>query len=67
MSDAPPTDLLGRPIPETERRLLDLYRGLLALLERDLAPCAEANVREAAAALWQAVNDLALSDERPDL
>jgi hypothetical protein len=60
-------DLLGRPSSAVEARLLEAYRGLLALLEEDLPPCADANVREAAAALWQVVNDLALTDDRPEL
>ena len=63
----PAQDLLGRDLTETERRVLDLYRALLALLETDLPPNVDANVREAAAAMWQSVNDLALTDDRPDL
>jgi hypothetical protein len=60
-------DLLGRDLTAAEARLLEAYRSVLALLELDLPPCAVANVQEAAAALWQVVNDLALSDERPSL
>lgn len=59
-------DLLGRDMTAVERRLLSAYRTLEALLGEDLPPCAEAGVREAAAALWQVVNDLALRTERPD-
>jgi hypothetical protein len=59
-------DLLGREATPTERRLLSSYRALDAVLaEPDLAPCVAANVREAVAALWQAVNDLGLRFERP--
>ncbi len=60
-------DLLGRPLTPVETKLLAAYRQLIALLSEDLPPSADANVREAAAALWNAVNDLALIDERPDL
>jgi hypothetical protein len=60
-------DLLGRDLTATETRLLEAYRSLLALLELDLAPNVAANVREAAASLWQVVNGLALVDERPEL
>jgi hypothetical protein len=61
-------DLLGHETTAAERRLLEAYRALLALLaEPGLPPCAVANLKEAAAAMWQVVNDLALVDERPDL
>ncbi len=58
------TDLLGRPVTAVEAELLDLYRRLKALLERDdLEPCTRAAVRNALAALWNGVNDLALEHE----
>ena len=61
-------DVLGGPLSEPETALLDAYGQLLALLERgDLPPCAETGVREAVACLWQSVNDLALTDDRPEL
>jgi hypothetical protein len=60
-------DLLGRDMTAAETRLLAAYRGLLELLKEDLPPSAAANVREAAAAMWQVVNDLALVADRPDL
>lgn len=56
-------DLLGRPLDADEQALLDSYEGLKALLDRPLAPCAAANVRAALAAMWNAVNDLALTHE----
>ncbi len=60
-------DLVGREMTPVERRLLRAYDGLSALLaEPDLPPCALANLREAAAALAVAVNDLALRYVRPD-
>jgi hypothetical protein len=60
-------DLLGRTLTPTERSLLAAHRALLRVLhEPDLPPCVAANVREAGAALWQAVNDLALRLERPE-
>jgi len=64
---APQKDLLGRPMTATEQRLLSAYEGLKALLREDLPPSAAANVREAVAALWQVVNDLALASDRPDV
>ena len=66
MSPAP-TDLLGRPLSALEQQLLASYDGLLALLGQDLPPSVAANVREAVAALWQVVNDLALPRPRPDV
>jgi hypothetical protein len=59
------TDLLGRPATAVESELLDLYRRLKALLERDdLEPCTRAAVRGALVALWNGVNDLALEHEQ---
>jgi hypothetical protein len=62
-----PRDLLGRSLSPVEAQVLETYRGVLALLKEPLPPSVDANLREAAAALWQIVNDLALADERPDL
>jgi hypothetical protein len=60
-------DLLGRPMTDEEQRLLAAYRELGAIAALGSLPaCARANVLEALAALWQAVNDLALTDERPE-
>ena len=59
------TDLLGRPLTDTEDELLELYRRLKALLARDdLAPCVRAGARAALVGLWNAVNDLGLADEQ---
>lgn len=59
------TDLLGRPLTETERTLLTTYETLKHLLAReDLPPCAEHNIRKALASLWQATNDLDLQFEQ---
>ena len=61
-------DLLGREMTESEKALLAAYEELKRLLDRDdLAPCTRANVAEAIAALWQAVNDLALVEDRPSV
>jgi hypothetical protein len=61
----PSTDLLGRPLTPVETELLDLYNRLKVLLERDdLEPCARAAARNALAALWNGVNDLALEHEQ---
>ena len=62
-----PTDIQGRPMTEDEQALMSAYDTLKALCERDLSPCAAANVREALAALWQACNDLCLTDDRPNV
>ena len=60
-------DLLGREMTATETKILRAHRSLTALLaEPDLPPCAVAGLKEAAAATWQVVNDLALRFERPD-
>ena len=59
------TDLLGRPTTPDEDELLELYRRCTALLARDdLAPCARAGARAAAAGLWNVVNDLGLEHEQ---
>ena len=62
---APGKDLLGGDLTPQEGRLLAAWEQLKALLDDDLPPSARAAVEEALAALWQAVNDLALTDERP--
>ena len=68
MADTTSTDLLGHPLTGFEKELLATYEALKALLRHDdLAPCASANVKDAIAALWNAVNDLALTDDRPDI
>lgn len=61
------TDIQGRALTDDEKALLDAYEALKALADRDLAPCGAANVREALAALWQACNDLCLTDDRLDV
>lgn len=46
---------------EGERRLVECYEGLVAVLRDhgdDLAPFAERNALKAAAALWQVMNGL---------
>lgn len=63
----PDRDLLGCPLDPVERRLLDVYARLTELAAEDLAPCVAANVKEAVAVLWQALNDLALTSDRPDV
>jgi len=61
----PETDLLGKPIDETDAQLLRLYRELKAVAARtDLPPCTERNVKKALACLWQVVNDLNLEYEQ---
>lgn len=58
------TDLLGRPLTSSEQQLLKAYADLKALAgQSDLPPCAERNVKQALACLWQVVNDLALEHE----
>jgi hypothetical protein len=64
---SPAKDLLGRNLTPAEKRLLAAYEDLKALLQEDLPPCAAANVKEALAALWQVVHDLALASDRPDI
>jgi hypothetical protein len=62
---SPSTDLLGRQLTPAETELLELYQRLKDLLGRDdLAPCARAAARNALAALWNGVNDLALEHEQ---
>lgn len=59
------TDLLGKPIGETDAQLMRLYAELKALAGReDLPPCVERNVKKALACLWQVVNDLNLEFEQ---
>jgi hypothetical protein len=60
------TDIQGRPLTDDEKALMAAYETLCALVERDMVPCAAAAAREALAALWQACNDLCLTDDRPD-
>ena len=58
-------DLSGNPLTEAEQKLLAAYRTLEGLLGEDLAPSARAAVAEALSSLWQALNNLALTDDRP--
>lgn len=59
-------DLLGRPLAEHERELLDLYRRLVAASSRvDMPPCALMNCRQAMVMLWNACVDLDLVFEEP--
>ncbi|MDQ2713479.1 MAG: hypothetical protein M3Z08_01070 [Chloroflexota bacterium] len=59
------TDLLGQPLTEQERELLNVYQALKALAAHDdLPPCAARNVRRALASMWQATNDLDLQFEQ---
>ena len=59
------SDLLGRPISESDAKLLEIYRELKTLAAKtDLPPCAERNVKKALACLWQIVNDLNLEFEQ---
>jgi hypothetical protein len=59
------TDLLGKPLTEQERELLDVYQALKRLAAEDaLPPCAARNVQRALSAMWQATNDLDLQFEQ---
>jgi len=59
------TDLLGNPLTEQERELLDVYESLKRLAtNNELPPCAARNVRKALSAMWQATNDLDLQFEQ---
>jgi hypothetical protein len=59
------TDILGKPLTEQERELLNVYEALKTLAARDdLPPCAARNVRKALSAMWQATNDLSLQFEQ---
>jgi hypothetical protein len=58
-------DLLGRPISDSDAKLLEIYGELKALAARtDLPPCTERNVKKALACMWQVVNDLNLEFEQ---
>jgi hypothetical protein len=62
MADA---DLLGKPLTEQERELLQIYEILKKLAaQSDLPPCVARNVRRALAAMWQVTNDLDLQFEQ---
>ena len=59
------TDILGRPVTETEKQLAGIYEELKAMAGReDLPPCAERNVKKALACMWQVMNDLDLVYEQ---
>ena len=59
------TDLLGVPMTDQERQLLQAYDLLKTIAARDdLAPCARHNVQKALACLWQVTNDLNLQFEQ---
>jgi hypothetical protein len=65
MSDG--TDILGTPLTESEKKLLAAYETLKSLRGEDLSPTVNAAVAESIASLWQACNNLGLTDERPDV
>ena len=59
------TDLLGKPLTEQERELLNVYEALKKLAaQSDLPPCAARNVRKALMSMWQVTNDLDLQFEQ---
>lgn len=59
-------DLLGNELTPTEVELLECYKKLKSLSERDdLSPCVASNVRHGAAALWQVVTDLNIDWDHP--
>lgn len=59
-------DLLGRPLTQDEKELLELYRRTKALGERtDLPPCVTQNAKQAMVMLWNACVDLDLLFEEP--
>lgn len=61
------TDLLGRPLSQDDRELLDLYARLKALAaRRDLPPAVVMNCRQALVMLWNACVDLNLLYEEPE-
>jgi hypothetical protein len=61
------TDILGTPLTDAEQRLMAAYRTLEALATEDLSPTANANIAEALASLWQVVNNLGLTSDRPSV
>ncbi len=59
------SDLLGKPLTEQERELLNIYEALKKIAaQSDLPPCAARNVRQALASMWQVTNDLNLQFEQ---
>ena len=58
-------DVLGHALSEDEVKLLGAYDTLKALRDEAKTPMAQANLAEVVAALWQIVNNLALTDDRP--
>ena len=58
-------DLLGHALTEDEKKLMGAYETLKTLRDEASAPMAKANLAEVVAALWQVVNNLALTDDRP--
>ncbi len=59
-------DVLGNNRTASEQRLVEAYDVLKALHEdADLSPTAKAGVAEAVSSLWQVLNNLALTDDRP--
>ena len=66
MTEPNQTDILGRPLEDHERELLEIYERLKKLSADDsLPPCATANARQAMVMLWNACNDLDLVYEEP--
>ena len=59
-------NLMGVELSEDERTLVECYRALVAVLEKekDLPPFARRNALKAVAALWQVANGLDLDPGR---
>lgn len=63
----PERDLLGHPLSQDERELLELYHRLRLLAERqDVAPCISMNVKQAMVMLWNVCTDLGLIYEETE-
>ena len=63
--DLPATDVLGQPLTDVERQVMELYLSLKSLVARpDLSPSTAQNLRKALACLWQVTNNLDLQFEQ---
>lgn len=63
----PGRDLLGHPLSQDERELLELYHRLRLLSERkNVAPCISMNAKQAMVMLWNVCTDLGLIYEETE-
>ena len=62
----PTTDMLGHPLTETERVIVNIHEQMAALLlQADLVPAVRSGIAHALASTYQILNDLNIEVSSP--